>query len=173
MKLAERLFGPDVGTLKGKSKRRKPMPVVVDNIEIPDEIRAVHKDVTLCIDIFFVNNAVIFHGIDTTIKFRGRIPLASRKHDEIYKALDQLLRHYNRAGHQIIEIRCDGEYKAMFERVADELDIKMNYTTADEHEPTVENSIKTVKERIRAAYNTLPFKAIPKLMSETGDDRNG
>ena len=166
VKLAERLFGPDVGTLKGKSKRRKPMPVVVDNIEIPDEIREVHKDVTLCIDIFFVNNAVIFHGIDTTIKFRGSIPLANRTHDEIYKALDQLLRHYNRAGHQIIEIRCDGEYKAMFERVADELDIKMNYTTADEHEPTVENSIKTVKERIRAAYNMLPFKAIPKLMSE-------
>ena len=74
VKLAEMLFGPDVGTLKGKSKRRKPMPVVVDNIEIPEELREMHQDVTLCIDLFFVNNAIIFHGIDTTIKFRGSIP---------------------------------------------------------------------------------------------------
>ena len=158
VEMAEELFGPDVGALKGRSKRSKPVPVVEDEIEIPKEIRDQHQDVTLCIDIFFINNAILFHGIDTTIKFRGTIPLKSRKSSEIYSALDTLLRHYNKAGHQVIEIRCDGEFKHLFEKIADDMDVRMNYTTADEHEPTVENSIKVVKERTRATYNMLPYK---------------
>ena len=131
------------------------MPVVEDDIQIPEEIKKMHENITLCIDIFFVNNAIFFHGIDTTIKFRGTIPIRSREGPEIYRALDRLLRHYNKAGHTVIEIRCDGEFKHLIEKVADDLDIKMNYTTADEHEPTVENSIKTMKERMHETYNTL------------------
>ena len=163
---AEWLFGQDVGALKGRGKRTKPLPVVEDNIKIPDEIKKAHEEVTLCIDLFFVNNAIFFHGIDTTIKFRGSIPLKSRKSDEVYRALDVLLRHYNKAGHKVIEIRCDGEFKHLFEKIADEMDVRMNYTTADEHEPTVENSIKTVKERMRGTVNSLPYPAIPRVLTE-------
>ena len=52
----------------------------------------------------------------------------------------------------------------MLEKVSDELDIEMNYATTDEHVPEAERNNRTIKERIRATYHNLPFKAIPKVM---------
>ena len=38
VKIAEKVFGPDVATLKGKSTRPKPRQMINDKIEIPKEI---------------------------------------------------------------------------------------------------------------------------------------
>ena len=36
--LAEKIFGPDLGTLKSKTTRCKPLPLVRDHITIPPEL---------------------------------------------------------------------------------------------------------------------------------------
>jgi hypothetical protein len=38
--IAEKIFGPDIATLKGKTTRRTPVPVIEDRIEIPRELVA-------------------------------------------------------------------------------------------------------------------------------------
>ena len=61
-------------------------------------------------------------------------------------------------------MQCDREYAAMMDAVSDELDVRMNYTNAQDHVPQAERNNRTIKERIRTAYHQLPYKAIPKLM---------
>jgi hypothetical protein len=52
----------------------------------------------------------------------------------------------------------------MMERVNDNLDVNMNFTNAQDHVPEAEWNNQTIKERIRAAYHRLPYKALPRIM---------
>jgi hypothetical protein len=52
----------------------------------------------------------------------------------------------------------------MMEKVKDDLDVDMNFTNAQDHVPEAERNNRTKKERIRAAYHRLPYKAIPRIM---------
>jgi hypothetical protein len=99
-----------------------------------------------------------------TIKYQSLIPIQTRHHDEYYKALDEILRYYNNAGFGIKEIHCDGEYHGMMNKVKDDLDVKMNFTNAKDHVPEAEGNNRTIKERIRATFQPLPYKAIPRIM---------
>ena len=46
--IAEKIFGQDVGSLRGKSTRTKPTPPVQNYIEIPPELLKAQESVTGC-----------------------------------------------------------------------------------------------------------------------------
>jgi hypothetical protein len=48
--IAKNIFGPDIGSIKGKATREKPAPVVLNFIEIPHELIEAQRNITLCID---------------------------------------------------------------------------------------------------------------------------
>ena len=54
----------------------------------------------------------------------------------------------------------DGEFVPLRRGLA-ELGICLNETSRDEHVGDIEWYIRTVKERMHAIYNTLPFQKIP------------
>jgi hypothetical protein len=162
--ISEKIFGPDISSFKGKSTRRKPKPVRSDLIEIPKEIITKHHNIDLCMDGIYVNECGMLTAIDQTIKFRSLVPMNTKQHVEYYRALNQILRHYNRAGFVIRTIHCDREFRGMMEKVEDDLDVNMNFTNAQDHVPEAERNNCTIKERIRAAYHCLPYKAIPRIM---------
>ena len=162
--IAVKIFGPDIGTLKGKSVRRPPNPVRENLIEIPAEIKAEHKNLTLCIDIMFVNGLPLLTAIDRSIRFRSLVPLESRSKSDMYTALDKILRRYGQSGFRITSVHCDQEFRTLMGPVADELGVEMNYTTTDEHVPEAERNNRTIQERIRATYHHLPYAVIPKVM---------
>ena len=139
--IAEKIFGPDLSSLKGKSTRRKPKPMRKDLVEI--HIMK-HHNMKLCMDTMYVNESSTLTAIDQTIEFRNLVPMNTRQHKEYYRALNQILCYYNDAGFVITEIDCNGEYHGV--------DVKMNFTNAQDHAPEAERNNWTIKERIQAAY---------------------
>jgi hypothetical protein len=88
----------------------------------------------------------------------------TKQHDENYRALNQILRHYNWAGFVVKTIHCDGEYRGIMEKVGNDLDVNMNLTNAQDHVPEAEWNNQMIKEWIWATYYCLPYKEIPRIM---------
>ena len=52
----------------------------------------------------------------------------------------------------------------MMEKVQNDLDVHINFSNAHNHVPEAKRNNWTIKERVRAAFHQLPYKAIPWLM---------
>ena len=162
--LAEKIFGKDISTLKGRSTRPNPEKVIDDIIDIPEELIRKNNAIELAIDLIFINQVILMTTIDRTVKYRTVVPLDSRRKEELYRGLDTVLRLYNKAGFKIKMIHCDGEFKSIMDPVVDNMDIEMNYSAPDMHVPDIERNNRVIKERFRIAYYRLPYKKIPRIM---------
>jgi len=67
--LAEKIFGPDVASIKGKTVRQTPTHVVADIIEIPRELIASQEEVELCIDTFFITHLPFLATISRNMNY--------------------------------------------------------------------------------------------------------
>ena len=160
--IAEGIWGKDIPKLKGSTKRSQPKAVIDDLIQLPPEIYEKHPDLTLEIDIMYVNRLPMLTGIDTTLKYRSFEPLTCRTITEIHRALKTFLRTYNRGGFKITRIDCDNEFRPLLDKI--EIEVEMNFANPGDHCPHVERNNQTVKERIRAILHGLPFKYFPKQL---------
>ena len=66
---AEQIFGPDIGSLKGKTVRRQPPRVVVEEVSLPATIQQHYQEVTLACDIMYVNKIPFLMSISQHIRF--------------------------------------------------------------------------------------------------------
>jgi hypothetical protein len=164
--VALQIYGPSVALLKGKTVRKTAPVARQDVVEVPKEIRRLHKRVTLCIDIFFVNGIPYFATLSMKICFLSVTHLSNRKIPTIFKALKAMHNYYLQRGFQIVFIKGDGEFKPLKDLVESELfgGPTMNLTSANEHEPTIERKIRVIKERLRAIIYSLPVNAVPSLV---------
>ena len=66
---AENINGPSVQALKGKTIRTKPIPVVSDYVSVPHAIFEENRNVTLSVDVMFVNRIPFITSISQHLKF--------------------------------------------------------------------------------------------------------
>ena len=162
--IAEKIFGPSMLSLKGKSMRRTPKPVRADVIEMPPKLIEQHHLIEPCMDTMFINQEGMLTSIDHTVKFRCAMPIDHKTKKECHRVLDVTLHKCNSAGFIIKTIHCDGEQCPIMDEVKDELNINMNHANPLDHVPEAERNNRVIKECVRAAYHHLPFKKLPQIM---------
>ena len=145
IKIAEKVFGKDITTLKGKSVRTKPVPVVTDYVSVPKALMKKHRNVELCADIMFIQGLPFLTTISKKIKYRTIEWLKDRSKESLLAAFDTVFQIYNKAGFQIAKLFVNPEFRVLEDEMTD-IDIEMSYCVAQEHVPEIERSIRVVKE---------------------------
>jgi hypothetical protein len=163
--MAIKVWGPSIVMLEGKTLRTTPPVVRQDVIEIPKEIRELHKDVTLKIDIFFVNKIPFFTTYSLIICFLSVTHLINRKALTIFNALKSMCGYYLQQGFQVVFIKGDGKFASLEAWMATVYGVpKLNLASANEHIPEIERKIWVIKERVRAVIYSIPFNSLPAWM---------
>ena len=156
---AEDIFGPNLGSLKGKTVWR-PNPHVAMGIDgVPPEIIKVHRSLILAMDIMFINKIAFFVTTSRNLKFGTVEALPNRQIPTIIQCLKSVIALYRHRGFEISAIMADNEFEAIRPQFP-----MLNCAAANEHVPEVERFIRTIKDRVRSTYRMLPYRRIPRTM---------
>ena len=148
---AEDIFGPDVGSLKGKTVRRPNTHIEGRVVDIPVEIMSRYREVIIGGDLMFVNKIPFFMTTSRHIKFGTVEALPNQTGKTIFAAIKKVKSVYMKRG-----FRMDGRFESLRGDLA-AMGIALNTVSNDEHVPKIERYIRTTKERMHCVYNMLPF----------------
>jgi hypothetical protein len=154
---AEDIFGPEIGSLQGKTPRQKAPQVKHAFVHVPPEIHEIYQRVTIAMDIMFVNKLAFFVTISHKLKLGSAEYITDRKEDTIMQCVKRVRSMYKLGGFTLAMVHADKEFEVLRTGLAEE-SIGLNTASEDEHVGEIERYIRTVKERTRALENTLPFK---------------
>ena len=129
--IANKLFGPNIGTLKGKTTRRGP-PIVES--PIPIDITSILKyygEVTFCVDLMYMNKVPLFVTLSGNIKFGMVEAVTDQKEATLLKFIGAVVTLYRKAGFKITTTVMDGEFVPLHGGLT-ELGVTLNETSRDE-----------------------------------------
>ena len=107
-------------------------------------------------------------SISRNIKFGMIEAIPNNKSGVLLKSMRAIIQIYQRNGFVVEAALMDGEFAHLSGELAS-MGMALNATSRDEHVGDVERFIRTIKERMRAIYNTLPFQKVPtRLIAEMG-----
>jgi hypothetical protein len=137
--VALNIWGKNIAALKGKTTRRKTIPVARDYVKVPLELMKLHKEVFPTTNIFFVNKNLFFLTFSRNITFTPVNHLADRTVPQIFKAFKDIYQNYLQHGFHITVVHADSEFaplKPLIESIPGRP--LVNLTSANEHVPEIE-----------------------------------
>ena len=156
---AEDIYGPtSVGALRGKTPRRQVGHVTATVDPVPAEVLTAHGDVTLAVDLMFINKVAFLITVSRGLRIGSIHALDNRQAPTVRNSLQFVINKYERRGFRITTIIADEEFEPLIHPLPA---YTFNLCGADEHVPNIERYIRTTKDTIRSAYNDLPFQHIP------------
>ena len=161
---ATTIFGSPIPLLRGRMT--SPAPVQHNNhqISIPNELKNIHRNICLYIDICYINKIVFLVTRSDHINYITADPLPNRKHEHITKVLSKHMRMYSTRGFRITNVYADGEFNTD-DMISFVMPAALHICAADEHVPKIERPIRTLKERCRSMCHSLPYSSMPKIMT--------
>ena len=159
------IWSKNVAELKGKTVQKKPAPIVSVIMKVPRDLLKFEKDISLALDIFFVNGFPFLITLSLRIYFTTVSNLKNQKLKTVIEILKHIYVYYFQQGFRITEFLLDPQFEAMAPLICDKIGApRINVTAASEHITPVERRIKVVKERCRATRHSLPFPRITSFM---------
>jgi hypothetical protein len=158
------LYGPDIGSLKGKTVRTTPKAVRLPAIlPLPDEIKHRHRIITLCADVCHVDGLRFLTTISRHLHFGSIEYMPSLEHSHVLAAIRRVISIYTSRGFTVRWLLTDRAFEHLRPALL-ELDVHLNVTAANEHVPEIERFIRVIKERVRAVITTSPIDPMPRIM---------
>ena len=157
------IFGPDLGSLKGKTTGHK--------AELEDELPVIKTQFLnqiMYIDLMFVNSLPYLICVTNPLEYVMICKLSRKNNSSLWVNLESSINHITKYGFKITMIRVDGEAAIntlVFESKLASLGIILDSTGAGEAVAVVERKIRVIKERVRAITNTIPFSLTELLES--------
>lgn len=114
--MADTIYGPNLGSLKGKTVHRKPPSVsrVVD--PVPRDIFTNYSRVSLSIDIFFLNKVPFVITYCRTLKFGTVATIPNRQVATIADQIDDVITLYQSRGFTVPAVYADPEFEPLRRR---------------------------------------------------------
>jgi len=154
VRVARAIFGPDLATLKGKTKRIPPRIAETDtNLDVK------RPPVELHVDIMFVDGEPFLLSLGKPIELLTVTHLKSRRASDIQSALLEHVQQYEGQRFRVERVLTDGEGGVAASAPALQArGIAVNIAGPEQHVPAIEAKIKQLKERVRCHLTSLPFK---------------
>jgi hypothetical protein len=170
IKIAQQIFeldiGSDIGSLKGKTTRRKHLLVINGYIKLPVELFAKQQNIVLCIDSIKVHGLVFLTTISKNLYYRTAqyiesksfVSLQTSNQGNYFNIQQSWILNYQNSRGQWISTAKD--------TIFDDFGINMNFANPQEHVPEAERNNRVIKERVRATSHRLPYKQITKTITK-------
>lgn len=162
---ALKIFGQDLGVLKGRTVREVPERVRINEAPTPVELEHLKEHVVLAADIMFVDEIPFLIAISRAIQLITCVVLNDRSGATLLAQLKRMVSAYTQRGFSVKTLITDGERG--FSAIAHELremGITHNSSAKNDHAAEAERAIRTIKERVRGYVNTLPYTKMPTAM---------
>jgi hypothetical protein len=163
---AVKIYGPNVSALRGKTVRRQIDHTASNQADpVLSSILKEHGDITLCLDILYVDGLVFVATVARDLHFITIEYITSRQIEKhVMPSFKKVYNVYNARGFNIKMVHADEEFTSMRNNLLELDNIGLNIAATNEHVPEIERTIRTIKERNRANIAGLPFKHYPKLL---------
>ena len=156
---AEVIIGTEVGSLQGDTVCSSSAQMTHLKVNIPPHLYERYKEVSLSIDIMFINKVDLFMTKIRNLRFGSSGHITSRNQKIILTCIKKLGSAYQLGGLNITHINSDKELEPLRAELAD-MHIYLNAASDDEHVGNIERYIRTTKERVSSIRNTYPFQKV-------------
>ena len=134
-----------------------------DYVAFPHAILEENRNVTLSVDVMFVNMIPFLTSIRRHLKFTTPETLHNRTTSQLVQCVTNVKALYTKRGFNVTTALMDGEIFPMRTALLN-MGVSLNTASASEHVPEIELQHRVIKERGRACRYSLPLKMVPKLM---------